>query len=151
MRRAESRLRCGCALLALLSGCSFIGARGPRPGADPRQPLECTRSTAPAVVDLVLGAAAVAGMVAVARDPCRPDPDEEWGGIGADICQDMKPIGMVTLGLPAVLYLSSSAHGFSVSARCREATSLQERCLSGDGRACLELSPGNVPAPVARR
>jgi len=145
------RTLAGVSLALVSSGCSLMVLRDPTPVPDPRRDtIQCEDPYVPVVLDFLMGAAALSVAARVANDACKPQTGDV-AGVGASVCESTQGPAVLILGSAAAFYLASAGTGVYRGVRCAHARSLQSRCQDGDGEACLELSPGTVPAPPSSR
>lgn len=122
----SASLACACLLAAVLSGCSWIGVRGPA-SASGAAARDCTSSSALPAVDTgvaVLGGAGIltAAILAASVSGCRG----EFCGFGANIGAVVSGIAGAVL---AAFYAPSAYYGWKEVGACRRALGLVKEGL----------------------
>lgn len=127
-------------LLVMMSGCSFAKIRPPEsPPVDASTELSCTEDRGPAIGDIAIGTAALAGSVVLlaTATSCKPHSPDDYSclatGFGA-------LLGAIGLGSLVVVEGASAGYGFRHTARCRELRATQRACSQGDPAACGQLA-----------
>jgi len=127
------------------SGCSWaFMTKAPDVVAVPNYPVDCTTSRAAPILDTICSAYFVANGIYLATvTSCEnASPGETCFSSGT------KAGGIVLSAGLAVLCGFAAGSGYDRAARCQQVKELNAGCITGDARACQQLRPGWVPAPV---